>query len=177
MFTISKRWIAACILAGMILLISSLREAGNCTGVLLEASQETVELCSNLQEAVERLSTQEFSAVVLDQLLLDCQPDEADAVFKNLGSAVPVYVNFAINGTARVARELRSAVQRRKREVAAAKQDAQQVLRHELNDTVTALLLSCEMALRVPELPDQAANKMHDVEALARQVSEKLGSA
>jgi len=41
---------------------------------------------------------------------------------------------------------------------------------------VTALLLSCEMALRVPDLPVQAASKMHDVEALAREVSQKLGA-
>ena len=161
----------------MILLISSLREANACTRALEDASHEPVELCSDLHEAVTRLATQEFSAVVLDQLVLDAQPDEADAVFKNLGSAVPVYVNFAIAGIARVTRELRSALQRRRREVLAAKQDAQQALRQELNNTVTALLLSCEMALRVPDLPVQAENKMHDVEALAREVSAKLGAA
>jgi hypothetical protein len=161
----------------MILLISSLREANACKRALEDASGEPAQLCSDLHEAVACLATQEFSAVVLDQLLLDAQPDEADAVFKNLGSAVPVYVNFAIAGIARVVRELRSALQRRKREVLAAKQDAQQVLRHELNDTVTALLLSCEMALRVPDLPEQAESKMHDVEALAREVSAKLGTA
>jgi len=159
----------------MILLISCLSETRNCIRALEEASQETVELCSDLHEAVARLSTQEFSAVLLDQFLLEAEPDHAEAIFKNLGCAVPVCVNFAIAGIARIARELRSALQRRKREVLAAKQDAQQALRQELNDTVTALLLSCEMALLVPDLPVQAASKMHDIEALAREVSAKLG--
>jgi hypothetical protein len=161
----------------MILFISYLSEARNWVRALEEASQEQVELCSELPEAVTRLSTQEFSAVVLDQFLLEAEPDHAEAIFKNLGSAVPVCVNFAIAGIARIGRELRSALQRRRREVLAAKQDAQQALRHELNDTITALLLSCEMALRVPDLPGQAASKIHDVEALAREVSAKLGTA
>lgn len=159
----------------MILLISCLSEARNCIQALEETSQETVELCSDLHEAVARLNTQEFSAVILDQFLLEAEPDHAEAIFKNLGPAVPVCVNFAITGIPRIRRELRSALQRRRREVLAAKQDAQQALRQELNDTVTALLLSCEMALRVPDLPPQAANKVHDVETLAREVSAKLG--
>jgi len=161
----------------MILLISCLSEARNCIRALEEATQDGVELYSDLNEAVTRLGTREFSAVILDQFLLEAEPDHAQAIFKNLGSAVPICVNFAITGIPRIARELRSALQRRNRELAAARQDAQQALRHELNDTVTALLLSCEMALRIPDLPAQAASKMHDVEALAREVSAKLGKA
>jgi hypothetical protein len=114
--------------------------------------------------------------VVFDLLLLDAQPDESETVLKHLGSAVPVYLNFAITGTARAAREVRWALQRRKREVLAAKNEAQQTLHHELNDTLTALLLSCQMALQVPELPAQAETKMQAVEALAREVSVKLGT-
>jgi hypothetical protein len=38
------------------------------------------------------------------------------------------------------------------------------------------LLLSCEMALQVPELPPPAQTKMQAVEALAREVSAKLGT-
>ena len=86
-------------------------------------------------------------------------------------------MNFAIAGTGRVIREFCSALHRRKRELEAAKKDAAQALRQELNNTVTALLLSCEMALKTPELPQQAERKMHDVAALAREVSAKLGTA
>jgi hypothetical protein len=68
-------------------------------------------------------------------------------------------------------------LQRRKREVLAARNEAEQGLRHELNDTLTALLLSCQMALQVPELPAQAETKMQTVEALAKEVSAKLGRA
>jgi hypothetical protein len=161
--------------SGMILLITCVAKAQECARALEEATLEPVVVCTGLREAVGQLQEKEFSAVVFDLLLLDAQPDEGETVLKYLGSAVPVYLNFAITGTARAARELRSALQRRKREVLAAKSDAEQALHHQLKDTLTALLLSCEMALQVPELPSQAATKMQAVEALAKEVSAKLG--
>jgi DNA-binding NtrC family response regulator len=161
----------------MILLISSLDKAKACAEALEQASHESVELCSGLHEAMEKLETQEFSAVVFDLLLLEAEPDEGEAIFKHLGSAVPVYLNFAVAGIARVVRELRSALQRRRREMLTANREAAQALRRELNDSITALLLSCEMALRVPDLPQQAESKMHDVEVLAKELSTKLGAA
>ena len=160
----------------MILLISCVAKAQDCAQTLQEATHEPVIVCASLQEAITQLKEKEFSAVVFDLLLLDAQPDESETVLKHLGSAVPVYLNFAITGTTRAAREVRWALQRRKREVLAAKSEAQQGLRHELNDTLTALLLSCQMALQVPELPAQAETKMQAVEALAREVSVKLGT-
>jgi len=160
----------------MILLISSLAKAHDCARALQEAINEPVKVCASPPEAVANLQAQEFSAVIFDQLLLDSDPDEGRAVLKHLGTAAPVYVNFAISAMGRVVRELRSALQRRKRELAAAKKEAEQTLRNELNNTVTALLLSCEMALQVPDLPAQAETKIQDVEALAREMSARLGS-
>lgn len=161
----------------MILLLSSLTKAKECAQALEQASHEPVELCSGLQEAVEKLQTQDFSAVILDQLLLDSELDREEAIFKHLGSAVPVYVNFAIAGIGRVVREFRCASDRRKRELQTAREDAVRALRQELNDTLTALLLSCEMALKIPEIPPQAQNKMQDVEARATELSAKLATA
>ena len=160
----------------MILLISCVAKAQDCGQALQEGTHEPVIVCAALQEAITQLKEKEFSAVVFDLLLLDAQPDEGETVLKHMGSAVPVYLNFAITGTARAAREVRWALQRRKREVLAAKSEAQQGLRHELNDTLTALLLSCQMALQVPELPAQAETKMQAVEAFAMEVSAKLGT-
>jgi len=122
------------------------------------------------------LQAQQYSAVVLDQLLLDAEPEEGETVLKLLGTAVPVYLNFALTGIERVIRELRSALQRRQREVLLARQEARQALRSELNDKVTALLVSCEMALRVENLPACAETKMNAVYTLAQEMSEKLGA-
>jgi hypothetical protein len=159
----------------MILLITSLAKAQDCANALQEVTAEPVQVAGNLREAVARLQAHEFSAVVLDQLLLDAEPDGVETIFKHLGSAVPVYSNFAISGIERVSRELRSAVHRRKRELLIARQEAERGLRSELSGTITALLLSCEMALGVPDLPLLAETKMRAVDALAKEMRAKLG--
>jgi hypothetical protein len=159
----------------MILLITSLAKAPDCAKALQEVTAEPVQVAGNLREAVAQLQAHEFSAVVLDQLLLDAEPDGVETIFKHMGSAVPVYSNFAISGIERVSRELRSAVHRRKRELLIARQEAERDLRSELRGTITALLLSCEMALGVPNLPLVAETKMRAVDALAKEMRAKLG--
>ena len=74
----------------------------------------------------------------------------------------------------RVVRELRAALHRRKREVLLARQGAEQGLRNELKDTITALLLSCELALQTPNLQATAETKMRAVYQLAREMRIKL---
>ena len=160
----------------MILLISSLAKAQDLALALQEATSEPVQVCRGFAEVVARLQAQEFSAVILDQLVLDADPDGGETARKHFGNAVPVYVNFAVTGTARVVRELRLALQRRQREILAARADAEHALRHELSDTVTALLLSCELALQVPDLPASAEAKMQTVDALAKEMRAKLGA-
>jgi hypothetical protein len=159
----------------MILLITSLAKAQDCAQALQETTAEPVHVTATLPEALAQLQAHEFSAVLLDQLLLGAEPDDAETIFKHMGTAVPVFSNFAISGIERVSRELRSALHRRKRELLAARQDAGQALRSELRGSITALLLSCEMALGVPNLPLLAEAKMRAVNALAKEIRAKLG--
>lgn len=160
----------------MILLITALADAPKCADALQQATDETTSIAATLPEAVRQLQAQEFSAVVIDQLLLDSEPEQAEVMFKHLGPAVPVYLNFALAGMGRVTRELRSALNRRNREVLVARRESEQALRHELNEKVTALMLSCEMALQVPGLPQTAEVKMRTIDALTREIREKLGA-
>ncbi|HWY55385.1 MAG TPA: hypothetical protein VNZ03_13025 [Terriglobales bacterium] len=159
----------------MILLITSLAKVQDCAKALQEVTGEPVQVAANLREAIAQLEAHEFSAVVLDQLLLDAEPDDVETIFKHVGTAVPVYSNFAISGIERVSRELHSALHRRKRELQRARQEVEQDLRSQLRGTVTALLLSCEIALGVPDLPLLAETKMRAVDALAKEMRTKLG--
>lgn len=159
----------------MILLITCLAKAQDCAKALQETTGEPVQVAATLSQAVAQLQAHEFSAAVIDQLLLDAEPDDFETIFKHMGTAVPVFSNFAISGIERVSRELRSALHRRKRELLAARQEAEQTLRSELKNTITALLLSCEMALDVPNLPLFAETKMRAVDALAKEMRAKLG--
>jgi hypothetical protein len=52
--------------------------------------------------------------------------------------------------------------------------EVQQTLRNKLKSPITALLLSCEMALRVPDLQSQAKSRMRAIHELAQEVRRKL---
>lgn len=160
----------------MILLVTPVVKAQNCAEALQNGCGEPVQVSCSLQQAIMQLRAQEYSAVVIDEALSSAQPDEADIVLQQIGTAVPVFVNFAICGIDRVTRELRAALCRRKREVMVARRTAEQILRSELKGTVTALLLSCEMALQVDNLPGPAEAKIRMVYELAREVRTKLGA-
>jgi hypothetical protein len=50
-------------------------------------------------------------------------------------------------------------------------------LHSELNGTVTALLLSSELALQAPDLPPAAAEKLKSVHELVKKLQKELESA
>jgi hypothetical protein len=158
----------------MILLITPSAKVQECTKVLEEATSETMQVAPTLRQAAAHLRAEEYSVVVLDQFLVEAEPEESDLILQHIGSAVPVYANFAISGIERVARELRAALNRHKREIVVARQSAEQMLRNELKGTLTALMLSCEMALQTPD-PAAAEVKVRQVYELALEMRVKLG--
>ena len=161
----------------MILLITHSAKAEECAAALQAATNEPARTAPNLRQAASQLREQEYSAVVIDQSTLDAEPDEGEMLLQHIGTAMPVYVNFAISGIERVVREVRVALCRRKREVVMARQSAEGALRSELKGTVTALLLSCELALQVPNLPKAAEAKVQAAHDLARELRTKIGMA
>ncbi len=161
----------------MILVVTPNLAMEECTDALRQATSEEVVLATSLRQAASRLRTDSYLAVVLDQYLLETEPDEAETVMRNLGTAIPLQVNFAISGGARLARELRAAVQRRKREEVSARRAAVSTLQSELNGTVTALLLSCELALVAPGLSTAAAEKIESTHELVKKLRSQLETA
>jgi hypothetical protein len=74
----------------------------------------------------------------------------------------------------RVVREVRSALQRRQREVRIAREAATQAIWSELKESVTAMLLSCDLALSAPELSGAAAERIRVIHELAAQMRTRL---
>jgi hypothetical protein len=83
-------------------------------------------------------------------------------------------VNLAISGLDRLVREVRAAIERRKREEVAARRAVTGELHSELNSTITALLLHCELALEVPGLPATAAEKLQSAHQLVKKIRAQL---
>jgi hypothetical protein len=160
----------------MILIVTPNLRAGESTEALRKATREEVVVAESLHQAAILLRADSYLAVVLDQYLLETEPAETEAVMRNLGTAIPLQVNLAVSGVERLAREVRAAVKRRKREELAARNAAVNTLRSELNGTVTALLLSCELALGAPDMPSSALVKLQSTHELVKNLRAQLES-
>ena len=158
----------------MILLITPSARGQECADSLTAATGLQTHWAQSLQEASARLSEQTYSAAVLDQFLLETEPQESDQMVEHLGTAFPVYVNFAVTGMARLVRDVRIALHRRKREEGAARRAVAEQMHSEMRETLTAMLLSCELAMSVPDVPNPAAEKIRAIDNLARELRLRL---
>jgi len=158
----------------MILLVTPSGRASECAGALYEATGEEVVIAESLARATTLLRAEDYLAVVLDQYLLEAEPLAAETALEHMGTAIAVQVNLAISGMERLVREVRAGVQRRRREEARARQAAIGKLQSELNGTVTALLLSSELALGTPGLPAPAGEKLQSVHELVKKLRAQL---
>ena len=158
----------------MILLITPSARGPQCADFLKVATGQETHWAQDLQEASSRLREQTYSAAVIDQFLLETEPEESDQMIEHLGTAFPVYINFAVTGMDRLVREARSALHRRQREETSARRAVEQQMRSEMGETLTALLLSCELAMSVPDVPIPAAEKIRAIDNLARELRVRL---
>ena len=158
----------------MILLITPSARGQECADALQAATGRDTHWAKNLQEASTHLREQTYTASVIDQFLLETEPEESEQMLEHLGTAFPVYINFAITGMERLVREVRAALHRRKREETAARRTVVEQLHTEMRETLTAMLLSCEIAMSVPDVPDPAAEKIKAIDNLARELRLQL---
>lgn len=161
----------------MILLVTPSERASDCARALHEATGEGVKVAETLALATSLLRAECCRAVVLDQYLFETEPAEIETTLEHLGAAIPLQVNLGISGMERLVREVRAALQRRQREELRARYAAIGRLHSELNDTVTALLLSSELALGASGLPPAASEKLRLVHELVEKLRRQLVSA
>ena len=165
----------ACESVGMILLISPTISAAQCSQALQKDTGLPVLIAPIVSEAASQLRAREFRVVIFDELALEFEPEEAETLLTLQGSAVPVFVNFAMHGERRVLGEVRAALRRREADERSARTCAQQSLRKELKETVTAILLSCDLLMTQAELPPRATEKVRTVQELAGTLRSQLG--
>lgn len=158
----------------MILFLTSMPEAQDCAGRLAKATGLKVEVASSRRRAVNLMRGGEYAAVVLDQVLLEREPELGDAVVQHAPAAVPVYVNCAIHDGGRVVRQVTAALRRREQQRDAALRVAAWALRSELKGALTGILLSSQLALSAPELPAGVAARLKSVCELAEQMRHRL---
>ena len=130
-----------------ILIVSGIEGVRNCADAVAKLLARKVEVVEGRRAALDALRRRSFSAVVVDETLAECDPVAADAIWDHSGAAIPLQINFALSGAARIVREIRAALNRREREQAVALLAAREDIGTELRKTVTGLLLQSELAL------------------------------
>jgi hypothetical protein len=158
----------------MILLISPHASVRECAGLLCQNFGEATDAVESLDQATSRLRAQEYSTVIFDQVLVESEADDTDTALAHLGTAIPIFINFGISNVARVLKEVRSAQMRRRRDERGARESAEQNLRSELKGIVTAMLLSCELALQDLPSAETGLDRIRSLHELATQLKTRL---
>ena len=141
-----------------ILIVSGIEGARNCAAVVGAQLNMDVEVADGRKAALAALRRREFSAVVVDETMAECDPSAAEAIWDRSGLAIPLHINFALSGAARLIREIRAALHRREREQALARMAASAAIENELKSTVAGLLLHSQLALSGSEVPSSIAD-------------------
>jgi hypothetical protein len=157
-----------------ILMVAGIEGARNCADVVAKNLGMEVEVADGRKAALALLRQREFAAVVVDETIAECDPVAADAIWDRAGLAIPVQINFALSGTARLIREIRAALRRREREQMLARRSATAAIELELKSTVAGLLLQTELALSCSDAGSPAAERLRVVADLAGNLRSKL---
>jgi hypothetical protein len=159
-----------------ILIVTGVEGARNCAAVVAAQLGMEVEMADGRKAALGALRRREFAAVVMDETMAECDPASAEAIWENAGLAIPLQINFALSGAARLVREIRAALHRREREQTLARRAAAATIETELKSTVAGLLLHSQLALNGSEISSPAAERMRMVADLAGSLRQQLNS-
>ncbi len=157
----------------MIILITASAHAEECAHALHRATREKVIIAPSFRYALTHLREEEFSAVVIDESLLESRGN-LESVLKNVGTAAPVFVNLAISRAERLVRDVIAALRRVEQERYLARKAAEWELRGTLKSELTGILLSAEQALAAPSLPSAVEAKLRSVQELAQRMRTRL---
>jgi len=159
-----------------ILMVTGVEGARNCAAVVAAQLGMDVEVAEGRKAALAALRRREFAAVAVDETMAECDPAAAEAVWEHSGLAIPLQINFALSGAARLIREIRAALHRREREQMLARRAATPAIESELKSTVAGLLLQSQLALTGAEMPPPVAERLRLVADLAGNLRQQLNS-
>jgi hypothetical protein len=159
------------------LLISSMTGVENCASNLARQLSFMIDSVCDRQEGIAALKRKQYSVVVVDESIVESDARGAEILWRYTGLAVPMQVNFAISGTARLARDIRAALSRREHEQALAMRAAAATIEGQLKSTMTGLLLQSQLALAEPALSGNVASKLRLVVELAGSLRLQLERA
>ncbi len=159
-----------------ILMVTGIEGAQNCAAQVKAQLGIEVDVADGRRSALAALRHKEFAAVVVDDTLAECNPAAAEAIWERSGLAIPLQINFALCGAARIIREIRAALHRREREQAVARRAATEEIKFAVKETISGLWLHSQLALSERSVPIPVADKLRVVADLAGTLRQQLSS-
>lgn len=157
-----------------ILVVTGIEGAKSLADVVGSQLGIAVEVAEGRKKALDLLLRREFLAVVVDETMAECDPAAAEAIWEHAGLAIPLQINFALSGAARLVREIRAGLRRREREQMLARRAAAAAMEMEVKSTLAGLLLNSQLALSGCGVSPQVADKIRLVAELAGNLRQKL---
>lgn len=157
-----------------VLMITPIPGAESCATSLAGALSVPVEIASSRKVGLSALRRRDYATVIVDESIAEADPAGTALIWKHSGLAVPLQINFALVGCARLGREVKAALARREQERSLALRAATSTLENDLKSTVTGLLLQSELALSEPSVPPQLASKLKLMVELAGTLRRRL---
>jgi hypothetical protein len=158
----------------MILLITPSQRGAECAAALERACAEDVEHSVSVRAAMASLRSHAFRAVIIDESLMEMEPVLLESMQRNLGTPIPIYVNFALRNMEHLLRDVQAGLRRSESERVIVMRAAVVELQLELKNAIAGILLSSELALAVPGLPRDAEAKLQCVRDLAQGMRQQL---
>ena len=159
-----------------ILMVTGMEGARNCADVIAKNLGIEIEVAEGRKTALALLRHREYAAVVVDETIAECDPAAAEAIWECAGLAIPLQVNFAVSGAARLIRDIRAALHRREREKMLARKAAAAAIESGLKSTVAGLLLQSQLALSGSEASSPVAERLRVVADLAGNLRRQLAA-
>jgi hypothetical protein len=156
------------------LIITAIEGIETTAAPLAEQLKATVEIAATRATALRLLARRGYSVVILDQILADSDPDGADLIWKHAGVAIPLQINFALAGCARLEREIKAALARRLREQQLAGAAASAAIDGELKNAITGFLLESRLALAETGIPPGVESRLRTLAEIADRMRERL---
>ncbi|MBT9330392.1 hypothetical protein [Paracidobacterium acidisoli] len=156
------------------LLVTTIEGVEECAAELARQLHLMIDVAAGRKAALTLLGRREYAVVIVDRAVTESDPDGAELLWKHAGLAVPLEVNFAISGAARLVREVRAALARREQEQLLATQAAVAAVDSELKDAVTGFLLQSQLALAEKDIPPGLEAKLKQMAELAGALRQRL---
>lgn len=153
-----------------VLLVSALSSAEQGAAAIMQQLGLDVEIVRGRREAMDALRRESYAVVIVEESLAESDSRAAELLWKMTGLAIPIQVNFALTGEARLVRELRAALARRD----AAERAALAAVQSELRNTVSGLVLQTQLALHESGQAPRLEQRLRLMAELAGNLKQRL---